>query len=110
MNTTTFKKRAAEIYTRKGELSTRFKTALSYLARMAKGEKVYPYYWARSRGHHTLVGENHADHLLHLCNCLGLTLQSDNSGRGGKEKDFFFLEKRDIAKLKQVDFTNLEQK
>lgn len=110
MNTTTFKKRAAEIYTKKGELSTRFKTALSYLGKLAKGEKVYPYYWTRSRGHHTLVGGNHADHLLHLCNCLGLTLLSDNSGRGGKAKDYFFLDKIDIAKLKQVDFSNLNQK
>lgn len=110
MNTTTFKKRAAEIYTQKGELSTRFKKALSYLESLAKGEKIYPYSWSRSRGLHTLVGENHADNLLHLCNVLGLTIQYGNSGRGGKEKEYFFLEKKDIAKLKQVDFSDLNQK
>lgn len=56
MKTETFKKKIADIYTKKGEISIRYERAINYLKRMIKGERIYPYSWSRSFSRYKLIG------------------------------------------------------
>lgn len=107
MKTETFKKKIADIYTKKGEISIRHEKAISYLKRMVEGEKIYPYSWRRSFSRYNLIGENHVTSLEFICRLTGIKLSYGNSAKGGKEHDFYFLEKKEIRKLKNVNFNEL---
>lgn len=110
MRTETFKKRAEVIYTKKGEISIRYERSVSYLRRLAAGEKIFPYRWSHNGRHHTLYGENHADGLSLICRKIGVKLESGNDKKGGMESTYFFLPAKERAKLKDVDFDNLNKK
>lgn len=107
MKTETFKKKIAGIYTKKGKIPTRQERAINYLKRMVKGEKNYPYSWSRSFNRYKLIGKNHVLSLENICQLTGIKLSYGNSAKGGKESDFYFLEKKEIRKLKEVDFSEL---
>lgn len=107
MKTETFKKRIESLYTKKGRLNHAYLKPVSYLMMMVNGEKVYPFTWGTNWG--KLIGQEHADKLKHVCNLLGIKLSYGNSGKGGKAKDFFYLESKEIKKIKSVDFTLINE-
>lgn len=107
MKTETFKKRIESLYTKKGRLNYAYFKPMSYLKEMSNKEKVYPFSWGANFG--KLIGQEHADKLKQVCNLLGLKLSYGNSGKGGKAKDFFYLESKEIKKLKSVDFTLINE-
>lgn len=108
MNTITFKKRIEkEAYSKNGKLLVKYEKVLNLLKNMLKGDKVFPYRWARKGSRYTLTGVNHVDNLQYLCVLLRVELTSGNSGKGGKEKEYFFLKRSEINKLKTVNFNEL---
>lgn len=109
MNTKTFKRRISFAYTQKGTLKNRFSGAIRSLKAMAEGEKIYPYNWKRSKGHCNLRGESEAYNTAVLCHTLGLELMWGNDApRGGISGNYMYLQKKDIAKLKNVDFEQIK--
>lgn len=107
MNTDTFKKRISFAYTQKGTLNNRFSGAIRNLRTLAEGDKIYPYHWKRSKGRHcNLRGESDTNNTEQICNALGIELIWGNDApRGGMSGKYMYLQKKDIAKLKNVDFS-----
>lgn len=109
MNTDTFKKRISFAYTQKGTLNNRFSVAIRNLRALAEGDKIYPYHWKRSKGHCNLRGESDTNNTEQICNALGLELMWGNDApRGGMSGKYMYLQKKDIAKLKDVDFEQIK--
>lgn len=105
MNTQTFIKRINCAYTQKGTLNKRFSGAISSINLMAHGKQYYPYYWKRSKGYCNLHGESEVYTIKLLCKALGLELMWGNDApRGGMSGNYIYLNKKDIAKLKNVQF------
>lgn len=107
MNTTTFKNRIKSLYTKKKELHNSYYKPMDFIKTMVKKEKVYPLKWSRNNGRYTLIGDNHLERLKTMCKLLKIKLSFGNSGQGGKEKDYVYLENREIQKLKQVEFSKI---
>lgn len=105
MNTETFKKRISFAYTQKGMLNKHFTGAISNIKIMAQGKQYHPFRWVKSKRHFGVSGESEANNTKLLCKALGLELMWGNDApRGGIEGNFMYLSKKDIAKLKDVDF------
>lgn len=109
MNTQTFIKRINCAYTQKGTLNKRFSGAISNIKIMAQGKQYHPFRWVKSKRHFGVSGESEANNTKTLCNALGLELMWGNDApRGGIEGNFIYLSKKDILKLKDVDFEQIK--
>ena len=109
MNTQTFKKRIAYAYKKDGELMKRFSKPIHYIETMAEGGRIYPYGWTSAKRHFNLQGEASIEAVKELCKKLKLALKRDNDApRGGISGEFFYFEKKDINKLKDVKFSSLK--
>lgn len=105
MNTSTFVKRINFAYTKQGTLNKRFIRAVENIKMMAQGKHFRPFRWLRSKRHCNLKGANDMQYTELLCKNLGIELLRGNDApRGGFEGEFMYMSKKDIAKLKDVDF------
>lgn len=109
MNTTTFINRIENlVMTKQGKIAKRYLGAISAFETMRKGRKIYPYSWSMHTGYCTLQGESYANKVIEIAICLGITLSFGNDApRGGREGEYKCLSKREINKLKDVDFEEI---
>lgn len=105
MNTQTAKKRLSSYYTKKGELMANAYKCVEGLKQLQKGESIYPYYWARSREHHTLV--ERYGRLFEFLKALQIDYKMANDKNGGKESDYIFLTAKGKRQAKEIIISEL---
>ena len=106
MNTQSFIKRIAFACTKSGQLNKRYETAINIIDVMSQNKTYHPLRWVKNGRHFGASGENNVRKLKELCKALGIELLWGNDApRGGMDGDYVYLNKKDIQKLKTVDFS-----
>ena len=109
MNTTTLKNRIAFVYTKKNQLNAHYSSAIEFLEKLAKGERVHPKHWAGSYSHMNLVDKSiRLEEILKAAKIA--FINGNDAEHSGVEGDFYELTAAGRKQLKDVDFSKLDKR